>query len=55
MMTVSYTAEKKQRPVTGLRIRGSESRAKRPKESKQPSKDRSLLRKDFLTLPLISL
>ena len=32
MMTVSYTAKKKQKLATGLRIPGSESRAKRPKE-----------------------
>ena len=54
MMTVSYTVKKKQRPATGLRIPGSESRAKRPKESEQPSKDLSPLRKHSPTLPLIS-
>jgi len=54
MITVSYTAKKKQRPATGLRIPGSESRAKRPKESGQPSKDLSLLRKNSPTLPPIS-
>jgi len=54
MMTVSYTAKKKERPATGLRILGSESRAKRPKESEQPSKDVSPLRKNSPTLPPIS-
>jgi len=53
MMTVSYTAKKKQRPATGLRISGSQSRAKRPKESEQPSKDLLPLRKNS-PMPLAS-
>jgi len=39
MMTVRYTAKKRQKLATCLRIPRSESRAKRPKESEQPSKD----------------
>ena len=54
MMTVSYTAKKKQRPATGLRIPESESRAKRLKESAPPSKGLSPLRKNSVTLPPIS-
>jgi len=53
-MTVNYTARKKQRLATGLRIPESESRAKRPKESEQLSKDLSPLGKNSPTLPLIS-
>jgi len=54
MMTVSYTAKKKKRPVSGLRIPDSESRGKRVKGSKQLFKYLSPRKKNSPTLPLIS-
>jgi len=54
MMTVSYTAKKKQRLATGLRIPGSESRAKRREESELPSKDLSVRHTGRLSLPLVN-
>jgi len=52
-ITLNYIAKKKQRPVTGLRILGSESRTKRPKESEQPSKYLSPVKKNSPTIPPI--